>query len=230
MGSPLPEISKNEFIEELDTSIEIRDIPGSWPLPASYGEQCYEHFQELRRWNPRLSLIGPGTATEIVQRHYVESLEGLSLLADPITGKPPRRLLDVGSGGGFPGMILAIAAPETEVFLLEPRQRKWAFLRSAARRSGLSCHCLDGRVGEVRGRTALPPEIPQGIDLITSRALALSTHQVESFRDHSPEVRLLLWSGRKEPELSDSFQVRRKRVLGWSRDRRILEISQKVQA
>jgi 16S rRNA (guanine(527)-N(7))-methyltransferase RsmG len=224
MGSLLPEIPRHQFVDTLAAAMESRGLPGPWTLPANYGEVCHEHFQELRRWNPGLSLVGPGTAMEIVRRHYVESLEGIVFLLDPVTGKAPGKLLDVGSGGGFPGMILAIAAPETQVFLLEPRQRKWAFLRSAARRCGLSCHCLDGRVGDARNRTALPTEIPDGIDLVTCRALALSTHQIESFRDHSPEVRLLFWSGKKDPELPDAFQVRRERALGWSRDRRILEV------
>jgi len=52
----------------------------------------------------------------------------------PLLG--PGRLLDVGSGNGSPGLVLALLRPELEVTLLEPRARRWAFLREAARSAG----------------------------------------------------------------------------------------------
>ena len=48
----------------------------------------------------------------------------------------PGRLIDVGSGNGSPGLVLALVRPELSVVLLEPRQRRWAFLREACRAAG----------------------------------------------------------------------------------------------
>jgi len=48
----------------------------------------------------------------------------------------PGRLIDVGSGNGSPGLVLALVRPELSVVLLEPRQRRWAFLREASRAAG----------------------------------------------------------------------------------------------
>jgi 16S rRNA (guanine527-N7)-methyltransferase len=49
---------------------------------------------------------------------------------------PPGRLIDVGSGNGSPGLVFALLRDDLEVTLLEPRQRRWAFLREAARAAG----------------------------------------------------------------------------------------------
>ena len=64
------------------------------------------------------------------------------------------RLLDLGSGAGFPGIVLAAARPDLEVTLLEARERKWAFLAAACRRAGLACRCLNARV------SANPADLP----------------------------------------------------------------------
>jgi 16S rRNA (guanine527-N7)-methyltransferase len=48
----------------------------------------------------------------------------------------PGRLIDVGSGNGSPGLVLALLREDLEVTLLEPRQKRWAFLREAARQTG----------------------------------------------------------------------------------------------
>jgi 16S rRNA (guanine527-N7)-methyltransferase len=95
MGSPLPALDHDAFLERLSRS-------GGKELPRPAQEALWMHFQELRRWNPTVSLIGPGTALEVVERHYGEALAGLGLL--PLDA---RTLLDVGSGAGFPGFVLA---------------------------------------------------------------------------------------------------------------------------
>jgi 16S rRNA (guanine527-N7)-methyltransferase len=66
--------------------------------------------------------------------------ERVRLLVEPVLPLlpllAPGRLLDVGSGNGSPGLVLALLRPELEVTLLEPRARRWAFLREAARAAG----------------------------------------------------------------------------------------------
>ena len=110
----------------------------------------HAHYEELARWNSVVSLVGPAFSGEIFERHYAESLAALPLLP-----AGPFRLLDLGSGAGFPGLVLAAARPDCEVVLVEARERKWAFLQSAVRRAELSCQCLRATVG-----AAHQPDLP----------------------------------------------------------------------
>jgi 16S rRNA (guanine527-N7)-methyltransferase len=83
----------------------------------------------------------------------------------PARGLPlPGRLLDVGSGNGSPGLVLALLRDDLEVTLLEPRQRRWAFLREAARRAGRLVEVVRARHDEYPG----PPAAT-----VTVRALRL---------------------------------------------------------
>ena len=84
------------------------------------------YLAELDIWRRRTNLTGPLSAEELVF-HALESALGESLIPHGI------RLLDIGSGAGFPGIPLAIARPDLSVTLLEPRGRRAAFLRHAAR-------------------------------------------------------------------------------------------------
>ncbi|MEO7794891.1 MAG: RsmG family class I SAM-dependent methyltransferase, partial [Thermoanaerobaculia bacterium] len=133
------------------------------------------------------ALIGPGAKHELFERHYAESLAALPWLPAESAG----RLVDLGSGAGFPGWILAAARPDLEVTLVEARERKWAFLATAARRARLSCRCLNARVSE---RSLA--EIPDRIDLVTVRALRLEARTWSALLPHfAPGGRVLLWSG-----------------------------------
>ena len=80
----------------------------------------------------RLSVIAKGDRPAIYSRHILDSLNPVSLF--PL---PPRSMLDVGSGGGFPGIPLAIAWPETQITLLESREKKSGFLEKVVRELGL---------------------------------------------------------------------------------------------
>lgn len=80
----------------------------------------------LLTWNQRVNLTGARTAAEI-DDHIADCLHLVEHL--PVTG----RLLDVGSGGGLPAVVIAIARPELEVTAIEPTHKKHAFLRTAAR-------------------------------------------------------------------------------------------------
>jgi len=241
MGSRLPSISRQQFCQQLLDAVQelsercflpsspVSSPPSRLNLDPGFEERCFEHYSELLRWNPRVSLIGPGTAREVIQRHYAESLAALPFIEEVVgeeASEPPpaETLLDLGSGGGFPGLVLAAARQRFQVFLVEPREKKWNFLRAAVRRCGLSCECLDGRVGDRRDGSALPKGLPEKIDVVTCRALALSTQQFELIQEHSPEVRFFLWQGGESPELPGSLRVRREVPLAGSQKRRILEI------
>lgn len=122
---------------------------------------------ELLRWNARINLIGRGDEAKVRERHVADSLQLLALMPE---GLAPgfggqggaAQAVDLGSGGGFPGLVLAIASGVGFV-LVESDVRKAAFLREAARLVGAPVRVLAARI------EAVPP---QGAALVTARALA----------------------------------------------------------
>jgi len=92
----------------------------------------YTHFLDLfEKWNRRINLSAATTRAEL-EEHLADSLAVVPILDGA------RRVLDVGSGGGFPVVIAAIALPSTELVSLEPVHKKHAFLRTVARELGLA--------------------------------------------------------------------------------------------
>ena len=118
--------------------------------------------RELRRWQAIKNLVGPATLDRIWDRHIVDSLQLLDLAPDATTW------LDLGSGAGFPGLVLAIAgaARGLQVHLVESNSRKCAFLRHIARLTGASA-----RVHEARLETVVPGFVGKA-DVVSARALA----------------------------------------------------------
>ena len=206
MGSSIPLLTESQF--------RVRMLKQSPSLGSETAANLYPHYLELQRWNPSLSLVGPGTAEEVVERHYGESLAAL-----PLISAETRTLVDLGSGAGFPGLVLAAARPSMEVTLVEPRERKWAFLKTAVRHCGLSCRCLDVRVDR-----PLPRGFPRDIEVFTCRALALSPGHLEALLEASPRARFLFWCGAKPPDLPEGFRIDRVVKLAGSQRRRILEV------
>ncbi len=106
----------------------------------------------------------------------------------------PGTVLDVGSGNGSPGLVMALLRDDLEVTLLEPRTRRWAFLREAARRSG------PGRVQIRRGRHDTYTGAPART--VTLRALALPLAELAPLV--APGGRLVILGGR--PVLEGPFE------------------------
>ncbi len=236
MGSRLPKITEGQFRRRLATSVPrlveeavVEEVVAGKAVveaepPAISDElakRLYHHYRELLRWNPRVSLVGPGTAADLVQRHYGESLAALPLLR-----AEDRTLVDVGSGAGFPGLVLAAARESLAVTLIEPRNRKWVFLRAVVRKLGLSCQCLNARLDARQEGSdgPLPAGLPSTVDLITCRALKIPPELFESLLQRFPRIRFLLWHGERRPEIPESLRIRRQWRLSGSRQRRILEI------
>ncbi|MCX7794432.1 MAG: 16S rRNA (guanine(527)-N(7))-methyltransferase RsmG [Thermodesulfovibrionales bacterium] len=81
------------------------------------------YLQELMKWNRVYNITALKKEKEIVQKHFLDSLLYLSFLKDI------HSVADVGSGGGFPGLVLKIARPELSMHLIEPSRKKAAFLK-----------------------------------------------------------------------------------------------------
>ncbi len=87
-----------------------------------------EHYHLLLRWNQKINLTRITSLQDAVRYHYCESLYLAQRLPEG-----PLRIVDIGSGAGFPGIPVAIYRPECAVDLVESHQRKAVFLREAAR-------------------------------------------------------------------------------------------------
>jgi 16S rRNA (guanine527-N7)-methyltransferase len=85
-------------------------------------EQLQIYLDELKLWNAKTNLTGLKTGRDIVIKHFLDSLAVLPFL-DGVAS-----LMDLGSGGGFPGLVLKLARPEVALTLVEARERKAAFL------------------------------------------------------------------------------------------------------
>lgn len=118
-------------------------------------------FAAAVRQSPH-NLVSRRARDELETRHIPEAVDLARLLPHG-----PRRLLDVGSGGGLPGMVLAIVRPDLEVHLLDATRKKVDFLRETAADLDLEVHVHHGRAEELaRG------ELTATFDLVTARAVA----------------------------------------------------------
>ena len=207
MGATLPTLRRDAFESRLLGCSPVE-------LNAECTERLWIHYQELVRWNPTVSLVGPGTADEIVERHYGESLAAIPLLEPEW-----RTAVDVGSGAGFPGLVLATAVAALEVTLVESRARKCAFLETVIRKAALPSHCLGARVGST------PPEgLPVEIDLMTSRGVNLSVSALEALSTRWTRCAgALLWIGAQTPELPKGWVEADRIELPGSHTRSILK-------
>lgn len=91
------------------------------------------YYRELILWNEKMNLVSIRAPEEILIKHFVDSLTPL-----PYIVRPQGRLLDIGSGGGFPGIPLKIAMPTLRVFLLEASRKKSSFLKHLIRQLPLA--------------------------------------------------------------------------------------------
>lgn len=89
-------------------------------------QQFRLYLRELKLWNARVNLTALKTDREIVVKHFLDSLAVLPFL------EPVPSLADLGSGAGFPGLVLKLARPEMAVTLIEARAKKAAFLEYLA--------------------------------------------------------------------------------------------------
>jgi 16S rRNA (guanine527-N7)-methyltransferase len=132
------------------------------PVSRETEERLNRFVEALVRWQDKLNLIANSTINEIWTRHVADSLQLLPLAPDA------RIWVDLGSGGGFPGMVIAcaLAGTKAHVHLIESNTKKAAFLREAVRATGVPA-LVHGVRAEKFGETCAEP-----IEAVTARALA----------------------------------------------------------
>jgi 16S rRNA (guanine527-N7)-methyltransferase len=121
-----------------------------------------QHAELLGKWNPAINLVSPSSLKEVWSRHFLDSAQLLDLAPAATT-----HWVDLGAGGGFPGLVVAILAaeerPELKFTLVESDRRKAAFLAHAAHTLGVGAEVLGDRIESIP---------PLGADVVSARALA----------------------------------------------------------
>lgn len=137
------------------------EVASAFDVPRETLERLRLFAALLERWTRRINLVAPSTLPDLWRRHIADSLQ-----LWPLRPEPCRSWLDLGAGGGLPGLVVAARAAEsgtTAVALVESDARKSAFLATAAREMGLAVAVHTARA------EALPP---RAADVVSARALA----------------------------------------------------------
>lgn len=192
-------------IEEIKERLMRNCIPFPEELPG----KLYTYFILLKEWNSRMDLTAVTDDGEMIDKHFIDSLTVLKAGILPETGN----LIDVGTGAGFPGMVLAMACPKLRVTLLDSQQKRLVFLGHIAgetnTRNAVTVHARaeDG---------ARKPEMREQFDFAVARALAPTNTLCEYLL---PYVKVggcaLCWKG---PGLKDEIESGRRaaHLLGGS--------------
>jgi 16S rRNA (guanine527-N7)-methyltransferase len=167
------------------------------------------YLAELDRWRRAMNLTGALSAEELVD-HALESVLGESLISHG------ERVIDIGSGAGFPGLPLAIERPDVPMVLAEPRAKRAAFLRHVVRELHLrNADVLERRVEDVGGQT---------FDLATIRAVGDPSSWLRTTGFLRPGGALIAWTTQPkawEERLAPRFHLERTLAIPDSRRRQI---------
>ncbi len=148
--STMPNFSKLEkFLEKY--------FPGE--VSAHQMEQFRLAFEGYIEWNSKINVISRKDFENLAERHFLYSLA----IAKSIKFKPRTTVLDVGTGGGFPGIPLAIFFPETQFHLVDSRKKKMIVVQEIIKATGLM---------NVQQSVQRAEEMDEQYDFVVSRAVA----------------------------------------------------------
>jgi 16S rRNA (guanine527-N7)-methyltransferase len=146
-------------MERVDSTSITRLLRPFVTLNKEQVDKTSAYLDLLLKWNARTNLTSVRDPEQMVTRHFGESFFAASWLS---LGDGPETAIDLGSGAGFPGLVMAIFAPSTQMTLLESNAKKAAFLSEVARALRLS------NVKTVRQRGE---DYSGQADLVTMRAV-----------------------------------------------------------
>lgn len=182
--------------EKIKNCLNANRIPFRDELP----EKLKIYFELLQEWNGRMDLTAVTDEEETLDKHFIDSLTVLK------TGfiRPNTALIDVGTGAGFPGLVLAMACPEMKVTLMDAQQKRLAFLQKVSDETETGVNVIHARAED----GARKPELRERFDYATARALAPTNVLCEYLL---PFVKIdgcaLYWKG---PALKDELESGRR--------------------
>ena len=165
--SSLPDVSR-ETLERLQTYVEL-----------------------LKSWNRKINLVSQASLGDVWSRHILDSAQLIQFLPQKDV-----HWVDMGSGGGLPGLVMAILlkelSPTAHVTMIESDQRKAVFLRACIRETQVNARVIDQRIEQAP---------PQAGDVVSARALAsVNTLLPHTLRHLAPNGFALFLKGRSAPE------------------------------
>jgi 16S rRNA (guanine(527)-N(7))-methyltransferase RsmG len=183
----------NEFRSALDIAVSSFGLNALLELQAA---QLEKHYTMLLRWNRRVNLTRITRPAEAATLHYAESLFGARFITDE------RRILDIGSGAGFPAIPLAVIRPDLHVTALEANRKKSLFLREAADELQLTnLSIITARLEEFNWT---------GYELVTSRALERAEFIFRAVLEEMSAIQRLMLYCASDLASSLAKQVQRK--------------------
>jgi 16S rRNA (guanine527-N7)-methyltransferase len=136
------------------------DVLARLDVSRETSERLTKYATLLEKWNAKINLVSRATLTELWTRHILDSAQLFEMTA------PKPHWVDLGSGGGFPGLVIACLAaekaPDMRTTLIESDQRKTVFLRTVIRETGVAAEVIAERVEKA---------LPQEADILSARAL-----------------------------------------------------------
>lgn len=144
---------------------EYADLPGWLDVSRGTFADLVSYQQLVEKWNPAINLVSKAGIADIWSRHILDGAQVFEAVADRL--ESAQSWCDLGSGGGFPGLVVAIQAkrsyPDLKVILVESDRRKSVFLAEVGRQLELNVSVLNRRAEEV-------PSL--FVDILSARGLA----------------------------------------------------------
>ena len=186
-----------------------------YPISAKEASQFLSYLKILKHWNSRINLTAIQDDRGIIIRHFLDSLAGLTALPVEKPTSPRNvsleisyRLMDVGTGAGFPGLPLKICRPQILLALVEPKKKKAAFLHSICGQLGLKGVNILTQLLE----TIVQQAQHQGAyDFVISRALRPLKLLGPASSLLRPGGRVVLWTSQRNESLLEEI----KDLPGW---------------
>ena len=142
-----------------DRMTAFEDAFNLYKIPVSHEtlEKFCVYERLLLKWQKAINLVGPTTLDDVIVRHFVDSAQLFQYIP-----KETKRLADLGSGAGFPGVILAIMGV-SDVHVIESDVRKATFMREVSRETKTALTIHDKRIEDTK---------IENVDVITARAFS----------------------------------------------------------
>lgn len=174
--------------------MQPKDFADQFGVSREILEKLEIYHRLLFKWQKAINLVGPKTLQDSWERHFADSAQ-----LNQYIGTDVKTLADLGSGAGFPGLVLAIMRPEISVHLVESDERKAQFLRTVSRETSVDITVHNERIESV-DLGVIP-------DMVSARALAdlsLLFEYCVPWAQQNPALRLLFLKGREAQQEVDN--------------------------